>query len=128
MRVPVPVESESVMKALTEAFFKRTSARQATLPLEIEDLQQETQTAQLLSSWDRAAELEKESRTRFAQHAIRPSEVARELELTDLAVGDPEAVQSFFLNAAQRLGITVQVRDGYCVVTPESLVSVGVLE
>ncbi len=121
VRVPVPVESESVMQSLTEALFKRRSRQQATLPLEIEDLQRDAHMEQFHPSWDRAAELEKESRTRFAQHAIRPSEVAKELELTDLAVGDPEAVRSFFLNAAQRLGIGVQARDGYCVVTPESL-------
>ena len=121
VRVPVPVESESVIQALTEAFFRRPSSRQAALPLEIEGLQHDTKTEELLSKWDRAAELEKQSRTRFAQHAIRPDEVAKELEITDLAVGDAEAVRSFFLNAAQRLGIQVQVRDGYCVVSPESL-------
>lgn len=121
VRVPVPVESESVVQALTEAFFKRAPNKQVALPMGIEGIQQEAETKRLLSGWDRAAELEKESRTRFAQHAIRPDEVAKELELTDLAVGDPEAVRSFFMNAAQRLGISVQTRDGYCVVAPESL-------
>jgi len=122
VRVPVPVESESVIQALTEAFFRQPSFRQGTLPLDIPELERKTpDVEQLLSKWDRAAELEKESRTRFAQHTIRPDEVAKELEVTDLAVGDPDAVRSFFLNAAQRLNIQVQTRDGYCVVSPESL-------
>jgi hypothetical protein len=58
-------------------------------------------------SWDLDVARERESRTRFAQRALKPDEVRQELEATDAVLGDPDAVRLFVLNAAQRLGITV---------------------
>jgi hypothetical protein len=121
VRVPVPVDSETVMQALTLAFFERPVAGREQLRLDIGEFEREQRVNTLLAQWDRAADLEKESRTRFAQHAIRPDEVAAELTVTDGVVGDPHAVRRFFLNAAQRLGLSVQERDGYHVVDPASL-------
>jgi superfamily II DNA or RNA helicase len=105
--VPVPVDSETVMEAVLRALFFRspTVSRQLTLPLmpqEVTDLHRR---------WEEDARREQESRTRFAQHAIRPEEVARELEETDAVLGDPQAVERFVLNACQRLGASVQ-REG----------------
>jgi hypothetical protein len=54
--------------------------------------------------WTRAAAREKESRTRFAQRAIKPEEVAQELEETDAVLGSPGDVQRFLTAASQRLG------------------------
>ena len=50
---------------------------------------------------------EKENRTRFAQRALKPDEVRRELAATDAVLGDPDAVRLFVLNAAQRLGVQI---------------------
>jgi hypothetical protein len=47
------------------------------------------------------------NRTRFAQRALKPDEVQRELEATDAVLGDPAAVQAFVLNAAQRINLPV---------------------
>jgi very-short-patch-repair endonuclease/superfamily II DNA or RNA helicase len=102
--VPVPRDSETVMEAVLNALFFRSvpvaGARQLALFEDevVKDVHRE---------WDRAAAREKESRTRFAQHAIKPDEVQRELEATDAVLGDPTAVRSFVLNACQRLGATV---------------------
>ena len=57
--------------------------------------------------WDLDAAREKENRTRFAQRALKPEEVRRELEATDAVLGDPDAVRSFVLNAGQRLGLHI---------------------
>ena len=53
--------------------------------------------------WDRDAERERVNRTRFAQRALKPDEVRRELEATDAVLGDPDAVREFVLASAQRL-------------------------
>jgi len=53
------------------------------------------------------AEAEKESRSRFAQRAIKPEEVARELKETDAILGDPGSVRRFLQEASQRLGFTL---------------------
>jgi hypothetical protein len=58
-------------------------------------------------SWDLDVARERENRTRFAQRALKPEEVRRELEATDAVLGDPEAVRLFVLNAAQRLGLQI---------------------
>jgi hypothetical protein len=58
-------------------------------------------------SWDLDVVREKENRTRFAQRALKPEEVRRELEATDDVLGDPDAVRLFVQNAAQRLGLRV---------------------
>lgn len=103
--VPVPVDSESVVEAVLRSLFLRgettpgqlsfADIRGASDGLRIEDVH---------LRWDRAAEREQESRTRFAQHRIRPDEVARELEETDAVLGDPETVERFVKAACQRLG------------------------
>ena len=97
--VPVPMDSETVMEAVLRALFLRVSEpKQLLLFDEVKEVHRE---------WDRSAQREKESRTRFAQRAIKPEEVERELRETDSVLGDPDAVKRFVLNACQRLGIPV---------------------
>lgn len=105
--VPVPEESESVTQAVLNALFlrgaRKSAAEAAQLALdfgvpEVKDLHRR---------WDLDAERERVNRTRFAQRAIKPAEVRRELEATDAVMGDPEAVRDFVLNAAQRLGLDI---------------------
>jgi superfamily II DNA or RNA helicase len=105
--VPVPMESESVVEAVLRSLFLRGEASPRQLSfldigaMSVEDIHHR---------WDEAVAREKESRTRFAQHAIRPDEVARELEETDAALGDPQAVERFLRAACQRLGAPLQRR------------------
>ncbi len=102
--VPVPVDSDSVFHAILNALFLRAQSIEQLRLFE----QEMTLIKPLHDEWNRAAERERESRTRFAQHAIKPDEVERELRETDQVLGDPAAVERFTLNACQRLGVTVR--------------------
>jgi hypothetical protein len=57
--------------------------------------------------WERDAERERVNRSRFAQRSLKPAEVRQELDQTDAVLGDPDAVRSFVLAAAQRLGLNI---------------------
>jgi hypothetical protein len=110
--VPVPMESETVMEAVLKALFFRTPT------VEQLSLFDEPIIQNIHHRWDEAAAREQESRTRFAQRAITPEEVERELKETDSVLGNPDAVQRFVLNACQRLDIPVQEgRNGQWTIT-----------
>jgi len=102
--VPVPEESESVTQAVLEALFlrgRRTPGAQLTLDLGIPAVEE------LHRRWDRDVDRERVNRTRFAQRALKPEEVQRELEATDAVLGDPSAVRDFVLETAQRLNLPI---------------------
>jgi hypothetical protein len=105
--VPVPDESESVTQAVLQALFLRrrtgdTEQLQLDLGLEVPE-----QVAAMHRRWDRDVERERTNRTRFAQRALKPADVRQELEATDAVLGDPDAVRSFLIEAAQRLGLAL---------------------
>jgi superfamily II DNA or RNA helicase len=104
--VPIPEEERLVVEALVNALFfskGKPLGQQLHLGSELEDpLVQE-----LHRKWELDVQREKESRTRFAQRALKPEEVQRELEATDQVLGDPKAVRDFVLLACQKLGIQV---------------------
>jgi len=108
VRVPVPVDSETVVQAIADALFRRPDAEQLKLF--------EEQEARIGAEWFQRAEREKASRDRFAQHAIKPGEVAKEIEATDEVLGDPHAVERFLLDAASRFGFEVQHRKDHYVI------------
>ncbi len=114
--VPLPVNSEAVVEAVLKSLFLRgRPTGQLTLfdmPTTIENLHRE---------WDRAAEREKESRTRFAQRAIKPDEVVQELRETDEVLGDPAAVERFVRAACERLNGPLQSVKGGWLVNPAAL-------
>ena len=102
--VPIPTDSETVMEAVLKTlFFRAPQMQQLSLfdDLIVQDFHRRL---------DEAASREKESRTRFAQRAIKPDEVDRELRMTDAVLGDPEAVKSFVLNACQRLNVSLRAK------------------
>jgi len=107
--VPVPEESESVMQAVLNALFLRRRNLYDTQQFRLFELEEVTAFHQ---RWGRDAERERINRTRFAQKALKPEEVRRELEATDSVLGDPDAVREFVLAAAQRLG--VEIRPDRC--------------
>ena len=112
--VPVPVNSESVMKAVIRGVFESKEPLQMTLDLGVPKLHAE---------WDIAAQREKISRSRFAQHAINPTEVAKEVEATDDVLGDPAAVRSFLVESAPRVGFTITPRNAHFVLDPSKPLS-----
>ncbi|QUW01736.1 DEAD/DEAH box helicase [Chloracidobacterium sp. MS 40/45] len=103
--VPVPEASESVTQAVLEALFlregRRALTRQLALNLRVPEVDE------FHHRWQQYADHEQMNRTRFAQRALKPEEVQREVEATDAVLGDPTAVRHFFLAAAQRLGLAV---------------------
>ncbi len=82
--VPIPVESESVMDSVFHALFLRTGdSPQLGM---FDDL---PPVVDVQRKWDRAVERERQSRSVFAQHAIRQEEVASEFQQTDTILGIP---------------------------------------
>lgn len=125
--VPVPEESESVTEAVLNALFLRGSrsrgAQQLALDLGVPEIHA------LHRQWDEAAERERVTRTRFAQRAIKATEVKRELEAADAVLGDPAAVREFVLSSAQRLDLHIRPHrsrpDVFVIaVSPEAVVTV----
>lgn len=101
--VPVPEEGESVTEAVLNALFLRGGYQSQARQLAFDFVKNEV--TELHTRWERDAERERVTRTRFAQRALKPQEVQRELEAADSVLGDPDAVRDFVLNAAQRLGL-----------------------
>ncbi len=122
--VPVPIDSESVMEAVLHSLFFRAQYRQREARQPVlwqEDDRSAQAVSDLHTRWERSAEREQVSRTRFAQHAIRPEEVQRELQATDDILGNPEAVRAFLIEAAQRLGFTLRESRGRWLLSPGTL-------
>lgn len=109
--VPLPANSEDVMTALVKSLFHRAEAKRERVEyrqLTLFDLDDIDSVQALHRRWDQAAAKEKESRTRFAQHAIKPDEVAAELEETNRVLGDPQAVEHFVRAALERLSAPLE--------------------
>jgi len=107
VNVPVPQDSETVMEAVLKSVFARSKTVETQLGLFDDPADLGTQTRQRLhAAWDRTAERERVSRTRFAQAGIKPDEVRAELEQTDAILGDPGEVRQFLIEASQRMGFT----------------------
>ncbi|MGB9880892.1 MAG: helicase-related protein, partial [Anaerolineae bacterium] len=104
--VPVPEDSETVIEAVLNALFLRGYSRQDPHQLAFDFMPESVDI--LHRQWKRDAEREKVTRTRFAQRALKPEEVRRELEAADAVLGDPHAVEEFVLNAAQHLQLTIE--------------------
>ncbi len=101
--VPVPADSESVTQAVLEALFLRGGYRKDPHQLTFDWWPDEVTV--LHRRWEQDAARERRNRTRFAQRALKPAEVRRELEAADAVLGDPDAVRDFVLEAANRLGL-----------------------
>jgi superfamily II DNA or RNA helicase len=112
VHVPVPMDSETVMEAVLHSLFERTTRYDGQMTL----FDQSDEAGRLVSrvhdEWTRAADRERESRTRFAQRAIRPDEVQRALGETDAVLGGPEDVRRFLVQAGQRLPFGLSERPG----------------
>ncbi len=105
--VPVPVNSVQVMRALAEYLFQKGRD-----PRQIELFDDLPAVRQLDVEWNRIADREKESRTRFAQRSIHPEEVATEIEESDQVLGDESAVEEFVRAALERVGAPMSRVNG----------------
>lgn len=110
--VPVPGDGQPVLDALAEGLLLRgRSHEELTLDLGLDEKAQ-----QLELDWTSAAEQEKQSRTRYAQHTIKPEEVTAEVDeiRAALAHGD---LEQFLTRTLQALGSSVTpTPDGFTAV------------
>lgn len=105
--VPVPTESDSVVNALMEGLLLR-GADTDQLAL---DLQFTAANDALQREWESSAAREKESRTKYAQRAIHPEEVAEEVKATRAALGSHDEIEPFVVESIAALGGSVMPRE-----------------
>ena len=112
--VSVPGSSEQIAEALFHAalFKERTrSSPQQQLSLGfIDDLPAKTQ--QVHAEWDNARDREKASRSRYAQHSLKPDAVAEELAAIRQAIGQQQEVEGFFKTALRAADVPLQDKAG----------------
>ncbi len=114
IHVPVPIDSEGIMEAVMRSLFLRAGHEEATQLRLFSDSPDVGRIArEVQDEQERAAQREKQSRARFAQHAIRPEEVERELAQSDSVLGHPAAVRDFLLDASQRLEFHLSRQRGH---------------
>lgn len=102
--VPLPDERGPVTDALMSAMMlRRGGHRQLTLDLRLED-----GTKVMEARWRDASENEKKSRARFAQNAMKPSEVAPEWDKVRSLLGSPEDTRLFVERAMSRFGVPLE--------------------
>jgi superfamily II DNA or RNA helicase len=105
--VPVPGDAGEVLDALTTGLLQREVAVGDRLPGMEEFLN--PSAANLLQEWERSAKAEQRSRALFAQHAIRPDEVAVEVAAQRAALGAQADVHRFLTAAVPGFGGTLSV-------------------
>jgi len=97
--VPVPADAAQVIEAVVEnVLLRRPTGKQLELGLAGQGV------SRLHQEWDRSANREKENRAYYKHPEINPEEVARELEINDHVLGDPESVRRFISEVMQRFG------------------------
>ena len=104
--VPLPEERGPVTDALMAAMMLRRgggSHKQLTLDLQLGDGIQVMETR-----WRDASENEKRSRARFAQNAMKPSEVAPEWDKVKSLLGSPVETLEFIERAMSRFGVPLE--------------------
>ncbi|MBS9534341.1 DEAD/DEAH box helicase [Mycobacterium sp. M1] len=105
--VPVPDSSDAVVQALMEGLLLRgQDAEQLSLDLGVQE-----QRDALYGQWESAAEREKVAQTKYAQHSIKPEEVAEELRETRETLGTNPQVAEFVEQALRALRSTVTAAD-----------------
>jgi superfamily II DNA or RNA helicase len=97
--IPVPGSNDEFIETIFERLFTPQN-RQLSLLAEPVREAQET----LFEEWDRAAEKEKRSRTRYAQHSLSTDEVATELAAVQAAIGSASDIARFVTDAVTALG------------------------
>ena len=102
VQVPMPDEGGSLTKALMSAVLLRAhTTRQISFDFRVD----ESDEAKAIDiAWTNASEKEKKARTIFAQHSLKPEEVAPEWEATQAALGSFPDVERFVSRSMMRLG------------------------
>ncbi|MDA8373605.1 MAG: helicase-related protein [Actinomycetota bacterium] len=104
--IPVPGSNDEFIETIFERLFSRQNVQLGLFSEPVRQAQLE-----LFEEWDRAAEKEKVSRTRYAQHAIKTEAVAAELAAAREAIGSTQDLEHFVRTAVESLGGTVTGDD-----------------
>jgi len=129
INVPFPEDSQSIIDTITQALLLNPDRRiekkrvegtpQLTLfgVAELEEIA--AAKANVTRKVTEAAELEKTSRSIFAQNTIKAHEIEEDLRAVDEAIGDPKAVAEFVTTALSNIfGVQVtKEREGYGIVS-----------
>ncbi len=115
--IPFPEDSKSIMDAVLHSVLLNKkygkSLDQLTISFE-DDKKIEDYKSNVTRELDAAAKREKESRSIFAQNAIKPTEIEEDLKQTDISIGNPEDVKEFVTSALQRIGVQIsEYKKGY---------------
>ena len=105
--VPVP-DSDEIVQAVIDSVLERNPDKGRQLALTIQGESSQRFQERLES----AARRDAQSRSVFAQHAIKPNQVARELEEMEPALGSAGDVARFFGEALPRFGGSFEKRSG----------------
>ena len=111
VQVPMPDEGGSLTKALMSAVLLR-ARQQTSFDFGMADT---AEAKEIDIAWTNASEKEKKARTIFAQHSLKPEEVAPEWEATQSALGGFADVERFVSRSLMRLGapLAAQPRGGF---------------
>jgi len=119
--VPFPENSASVMEAVTNAILLKpaVSVRQVSRQLSLFESEEiEREKNRVTKAFVEAEEREKQSRSIFAQNAIKPSEIEADLREVDEAIGDVSTVEGFVVDALRFMGVQVDaVNKGFKIYT-----------
>ena len=110
--IPVPTSSNAVLEALYEGLLlRRKDTQQQLLPFE-DDEEVKPKTTEFNNEWQNAADREKKSRSLFAQHTIKPDEVAQEVAQIQAAIGSATDVENFVVGSSKAFRGVVGGRSG----------------
>ncbi len=116
--IPFPEDSQSIMDAVLKAVLLNPKKVRDDLQLRLdfpEDDPLRQSELKATRAIENAAAREKQSRTIFAQNAIRADEIEEDLKQADGSIGDPAAVERFVVGALNDiLGVqTIREKKGY---------------
>lgn len=104
--MPFPEDSKSIMDAVLQSVLLNPDnvkkKLQTTLPFEDTD-PIHLGEVQATTAYGEAAEREKQSRSIFAQNAIKAQEIEADLQESDESIGDPKAVESFVVESVNNI-------------------------
>lgn len=119
----VPFSGESILDAVLEAVMSKRhleiEGKQKAFDFGDNDPFNEHKLA-VSRQLDEAADREKESRSIFAQHAVKANDVEADLNEADRAIGSPDAVETFTVDALRAMGVQIEPdkkKNGYTLFT-----------
>lgn len=107
--VPVPDSANQVVEAVMEELLVAGPRPEQEALIGLDELGR-ARRADLHREWESSAELEKQSRTKFAQAGIKPAEVARELAEVRASLGTDTQVEEFTRESLDALGSSLASR------------------